>query len=129
MHLDEPDGKMHGNHLRHFRRHDLKHTVHVIDAVTSQPMGRIANISLEGLMLIGQLDAKPDHLYQLTVILPAVIAGEREINIGADCLWVKHLTPEDQSMVWAGFQIIDFDPKAKIVIEALMTCYEQESIG
>lgn len=93
-------------------RHNLRDSVHVIDRATGESVGTVANLSLEGLMLVNSAPLHADRIYQLCLTIDGNVipdAGERdhEIHVGVDCLWSSPAQSASVSAYWSGCQIID----------------------
>ena len=91
---------------RKYPRHHLHSPIQVIDGMTQQRLGTLANLSLDGLMIMGRRPLKHDRLYQLTLHLPQMIDGKSVIQVGVDCLWSK--TVQQEGIYWSGCHIIDY---------------------
>lgn len=95
---------------RKHARHTLGSTVDVIDRTTGESVGSIANLSLEGLMLVNSQPLTTDSLYQLKLLVEEGVIPARpasEICVGVDCLWTSPGMPSHESIFWSGCQIID----------------------
>lgn len=91
----------------HRRNHRLaiNHMVEVSNAITEQVIGRIGNVSADGLMLIGHRPIRDDALYQFSFTFPPDRPGARRIEIGVHEQWNEPASVHGQ--YWAGFRIID----------------------
>jgi hypothetical protein len=90
----------------------LRDAVRVIDKVSGQSVGTVANLSLEGLMLINNEPLHADRIYQLCLtIAENVIADSdghtHDVELGVDCLWSSPAQSSSASAYWSGCQIID----------------------
>ncbi|MBR9912722.1 MAG: PilZ domain-containing protein [Gammaproteobacteria bacterium] len=103
---------------RGLKRHAIETVVDVYDANQGLRLGRLANIHVEGLMVMGSAGMQADYVYQLELRLPNPINGTDSIQLGADCLWVRN--SEDSALCWAGCQIIDLSAAARQQIEILV---------
>jgi hypothetical protein len=77
----------------------------VTDAMTGEVVGRLGNLSLEGMMLMASTPIVEDALYQFVFHLPDSHGQLRPIEVGAHELWTEPATVRDQS--WVGFRFID----------------------
>ena len=59
----------------------------VFDQITSTQLGRVVNISAEGLMLLSHARIDPGSVYQLDLRLPRLIKGHSKISFGAEAVW------------------------------------------
>jgi len=93
-------------------RHNIGDYISVADAASGQNLGRVANLSLEGLMLVNSQPLNADCIYQLKLVIdgsqiPGAGFDLREIMIGVDCLWASPAKSTSASAYWSGCQIID----------------------
>jgi hypothetical protein len=104
-------------------RHSLRDGARVIDMATGQSVGSIANLSLEGLMLVNSQPLDTDCIYQLSVTIDddIVYAGKScDITIGVDCLWSSPAVSKDVSTYWSGCQIIDISDEDLALLKQLI---------
>lgn len=92
------------------RRRTLTGIVNVINQFDEAVLGRLVNITSEGLMLVSPVPLATDTLYQSILALPEELDGVRQIELGMDCLWTSPTNP-DADMYWSGCHIIDISPE------------------
>jgi hypothetical protein len=92
--------------------------VEVSDAITSLVVGRLVNVHVEGLMIVGEHNLPNNNLYQFVLQLPAEINGQSRIDLGVDCLWSR--SNDDQTQFWAGCRIIDISDTALENLKSLI---------
>lgn len=90
----------------------------VSDQITGTQIGRVVNISAEGLMLLSQEPIVTESVYQLELVLPDAIAGESKITFGAEAVWTTEATQPD--CFWTGFRIIDISSDDVLMIDELI---------
>ena len=109
-------------------RHNIGDCISVVDVASGQDLGRVANLSLEGLMLVNNQPLNADCIYQLKLIIdgsqiPGAGYDLREVIIGVDCLWASPAKSTSASAYWSGCQIIDISESdfeaIKQLIEAI----------
>ena len=88
------------------RRRTLNGAVNIINQFDGAIIGRLVNITTEGLMLVSAAPLATDTLYQSVLELPEAINNTMRIELGMDCLWTSPTTP-DADMYWSGCHIID----------------------
>lgn len=93
-------------------RYNLCDAVSVIDKASGKSVGTVANLSLEGLMLVNNEPLCADHIYQLSLIIAGNVIAENdnsthELHLGVDCLWSSPAQSASTSAYWSGCQIID----------------------
>lgn len=104
-------------------RHALRNAVSVVDQATGEPVGTIANLSLEGMMLVNNKPLHTDCIYQLCLNIPeGLIPGQPggEIRLGVDCLWNSPAESVAASTYWSGCQIIDISEDDFAMIRELI---------
>lgn len=84
--------------------------IDVLDLITGRPIGRVGNLSVDGMLLISQRALPANALYQLSFNLPAVDgSGARPLEIGVNEQWGERASAPGQ--FWTGFHIIDISPE------------------
>ena len=68
-------------------RHDLIYYFRVLDRNDDQLLGYAANISTEGVMLVGKMPTTPGKSYRLRMILPVEIDGRKQVKFEAISRW------------------------------------------
>ena len=90
--------------FRRRRRRQISETVLVTDAMTDTVVGRIANLSETGMLLIATAPLTEDALYQFRFRLVDARGVNAEYELGAHLLW-----KDDQGtpgMTWTGLRFI-----------------------
>lgn len=106
------------------RRAKREHTIfylEVIDAEIDQPIGRLVDITTEGLMLIHEKPLAVNREYQLKVVLPRELNNSTQIDIKAECRWCRQSVTLDYFD--AGLLITDVSPNDRLRIEMVMKYY------
>ncbi len=111
-------------HQRKHERVALSPTILVHDLVHQRPLGELVNITIEGLMTIGETPVELDAILQISLELPESISGVDHIDLGVTCLWTREA--DHCNRYWAGFQIIDASMQAIKRIESLIREHRQE---
>ncbi len=80
--------------------------IEVLDVITGRPIGRVGNLSVDGMLLISQRALPANALFQLSFSLPSADgAGSRPLEIGVNEQWGERASAPGQ--FWTGFHIID----------------------
>ena len=90
----------------------------VSDQITGTQIGRVVNISAEGLMLLSQEPIVTGSLYQLEMGLPAQDGATRRLTFGAEAVWTTEASQPES--FWTGFRIIDISSEDVLAIDALI---------
>ncbi|PIV32188.1 MAG: pilus assembly protein PilZ [Lysobacterales bacterium CG02_land_8_20_14_3_00_62_12] len=93
------------NNARRSKRRKAEENLPVVDTMTGQCIGRIGDLSTEGLMLITEQRLHDDALYQLSFHLPDTRGLPALIEIGVHEQWTAPASVPGQ--FWSGFRIID----------------------
>ncbi|MDH5822914.1 PilZ domain-containing protein [Luteimonas sp. RD2P54] len=91
--------------FRRARRRKAPDTIVVTDAMTGNVVGRVANLSETGMLLLANTGLVNDALYQFRFTLP----GGRErrdqlLELGAHLLWTDQVSAAGQA--WTGLRFI-----------------------
>jgi hypothetical protein len=86
-------------------RKPVRASLLVTDTMTGNTLGKVGNLSVDGLMLISPKPVGERRVYQVQFAIPNNHGQEERMEVGIQCLWSAP-THGDQSH-WAGCQIID----------------------
>lgn len=86
----------------------------VTDAMTGRTIGRIGNLSVDGMMLISAQPIAEGSLYQLQFQLADAQRLPHRMEVGIQCLWSEAARTEHTH--WAGCRIIDIAPIEQLVL-------------
>jgi hypothetical protein len=103
---------------RALERHGISSDVDVYDSLRDVYLGRLVNIHIQGLMIIGDVPLEEDRLYKLDLHLPEFVNERNSIHVGVDCLWTRNADYNGKH--WAGFTIIDISPQGAEDIRSLI---------
>ncbi len=99
------------------RRH-LVYYLSVVDEDTGQPLGRLGDLSHEGLLLLTSTPPERWRTYRLRVLPPADLQEGAPFVISAQCMWTRPDVNPDLGL--AGFRFALADANTKKVIRGLM---------
>jgi len=95
---------------RRSQRKRAHHMIHVINAITGQPIGHVGNLSIDGMLLISNRQLPEDALFQFQFQLPsAATMKAHQLEIGVHEQWCE--TASVPGQFWSGFRIIDISPE------------------
>ena len=80
----------------------------IVDRNSGNLAGTLGDITVKGLMLIGEKPFETHSTYQLKLVMPATIMGSKEIPFDARCIWCKETA--DYNRYCSGFQFTDISP-------------------
>jgi hypothetical protein len=95
---------MNASEQRRARRKRISEPVEVTDMLSGMSLGRIGNLSRDGLMLIGRRKLGDGALYQVRFQLPDPQDGPCVIEAGLHEMWSEPAAVPGQ--YWAGLRIV-----------------------
>jgi hypothetical protein len=99
------------------RRHPVYY-LKVVDRNTDRLVGRVADITTEGIRLVSEKPIASDSILPLRMVLPEKGTKTRGIDIDARSVWSgRDVNPDLYS---AGFQLVNVSPQAEAAIEYLI---------
>lgn len=101
---------------RRSRRKAVESVIQVVNAMTGATIGRIGNLSIDGMMVIANLPLREDALYQFIFNLPDPHGHPVPIEVGVHEQWIEHANAPGQH--WAGFRIIDINARDYDLLKA-----------
>ncbi|MGH8184129.1 MAG: PilZ domain-containing protein [Rhodanobacteraceae bacterium] len=84
--------------------------IEVTDSISGENIGRIGNLSRNGMMLICHRPLRNDALYQLRFRLPATHGPHDEIETGVHTMWTDQAATNGYQ--WSGLRIISISGTA-----------------
>jgi len=88
--------------------------IQVTNVMTGEVLGRLGNISAEGMMLVANRPIVDDALYQVLFNLPDEHGRLHPIEVGVHEQWSEQANVPGQH--WVGFRIIDIAAAASTVL-------------
>ena len=108
---------------RRLRRRQLIYYLKVAERNTDRLVGRLVDVTTEGMMLISSEPVEMNRVFQLTLDLPEEMAGgPREIGLEARSLWSKKDVNPD--FLLSGFEFVSVAPEDLVIITDLIRQYE-----
>lgn len=86
-------------------RRRAESVIEVTDSISGRPVGRVVDLSTDGMMLLVDQPVVNDALYQFAFPLPLPGGGTRTIEVGVHEQWTDRA--DMPGHYWAGFRIID----------------------
>ena len=104
---------------RKLHRNNLIYYLKVYDQKTDQPLGRLVDITPEGIMLISETPIPSDIDFTLRMEFPKEIFGEERMEFSARSMWChKDMNPDYYD---TGFQLIDVPLEHVLLIKKLVS--------
>lgn len=112
------------NEHRRSHRKGSREVILVSNSMTGDTVGRIGNLSADGLMLVANRGFGDDALFQFQFSLATegVSSRPRRIEIGVHALWCE--AARSPGSWWAGFRIIDISEEDQTVLETWLDSAE-----
>jgi hypothetical protein len=104
------------NEHRRSRRKPAYLTIPVVNKMTGQTLGRIGNLSADGMLLVCEVPITQGALFQLGFELSNAQGNPHSIDIGVQEMWTENANVPGQ--YWAGFQFIDVSDRDLAAIES-----------
>lgn len=101
------------------RRSVRKRTAEVImaiNAMTGETLGRIGNLSVDGMMLISSHSMREEQLFQVQFQLRDAQRVIHRFEVGIQCLWCDEARTEHT--YWTGAKLIDISDAEQEVLDA-----------
>ena len=83
----------------------------VTDTLTGMVVGRLGDVSLDGMLLLACTPIVDDALYQFAFHLPDVHGQLHPVEVGVHETWSEAARIDGQT--WAGFRFIDVSPEGE----------------
>lgn len=96
-------------------RKRARDAIMVTNAMTGETLGRIGNLSVDGMMLITAQPLPEGRLYQLQFLLSDAERQQRRMEIGIQCMWSEAARTERTH--WTGCRIIDIAASEQEILE------------
>lgn len=90
--------------------------IEVSDSLTGEAIGRIGNLSRNGMMLICHQPLRDDSLYQLNFRLPGPNGAATDIEAGVHTVWTERAATD--GLQWVGMRIISISGPAATALDA-----------
>lgn len=106
---------------RKLPRTRVQEALDVIDVHAERSLGRIVDISVEGMMLLSPEEIPVQAIYQLQIPLPPELEVCGRVSLGVESLWSRQ--SNDGTQYWTGFHVIDISDEDRDCIERLVQCF------
>jgi hypothetical protein len=106
---------------RHSPRKVANEILIVADQITGNQLGRVVNISAEGLMLLSDEPMVAGSVYQLVMLLPNPQSNQEKITFAAEAVWCTEASQPES--FWSGFHIIDISADDVLIIDQLILAW------
>ncbi len=73
-------------------RKNTPHNVKVLEVETNKLLGRVVDITADGLMMVVPRAIETGRQFEFRIILPRMVEGKVEIGVNAEAVWCKQDT-------------------------------------
>ena len=94
-------------HKRKSARKPVAQVIMVTNSFSGESIGRVGNLSNEGVMLLAPKELPEEHYYQIGFSLGP--ANNNKIEVGIQSLWCDQA--KSANSYWVGCKIIDISPE------------------
>jgi hypothetical protein len=101
---------------RRTKRKPPEQAIEVSNAMTGAVLGRVGNLSSDGMMLVASEPLRDDALYQFSFSLPDASGDKTSLELGVHEQWSEPVGGSNQ--YWAGFRIIDISERDAELLRA-----------
>lgn len=113
------------NERRQHSRYQATTLLEVFEQHSGRYLGRVADISSDGLMLCCPTHQPADTLVECQLVCSTPLNGVNEVRFIGDCLWSRDGEPGQQC--WSGYHIIDIDQPNTEAFNALLRHFQASS--
>lgn len=106
------------NEQRRSKRKYVDGVVNVTNAMTGVVMGRVGNLSIDGMMMIANAPVREDALFQVVFHVADDHGKAVPLEVGMHEQWTEPANAPGQ--FWAGFRIIDIAPRELDILKAFV---------
>ncbi len=104
---------------RGHERLSVEKTVDVFDQEEGSHLGRLVNVTIDGMLIMGEQSLLVGDFYRLAVHLNEYNESEPEtIFCDAICLWVAPTSQEDS--FWSGMQVSEMDEDSRGKLQTML---------
>ena len=103
---------------RHRPRKNTPHLVNAINVETGRTLGRIVDITADGMMVVTKERVVPGTIFNFRIILPVMVHHRTEVGLEAKAVWVD----EDPNTKFnrIGFKFINLAGEEGFLLEDVM---------
>jgi len=96
-------------------RRRAEEVIQVLNTITGEAVGRIGNLSIDGMMLVCDRPAREDALYQFSFQLPDEHGQLHQLEIGLHEQWTEQASVPGQH--WVGLRFIDISAEDQALLQ------------
>ncbi len=102
-------------------------TYSVYERYSNRYVGKLYNMSNNGIMICSDKPTSPYQLYHLRIDMPVAIDNRTRINFDAECRWCRK--EDKERCYYSGFQFAAIPDSDRKTVELLLEKWESEVSG
>jgi c-di-GMP-binding flagellar brake protein YcgR len=99
-------------------RKNTPHLVNVLDMETGKSLGRVVDITADGMMLVTNDAVANGHRVSVRVILPVMVQARTDVQLEAEAVWCKQ--DSNPSYFKVGFRFLNLAGEDGFLLEDVM---------
>jgi hypothetical protein len=103
---------------RHRPRKNTPHNVKVVDEENGRVMGRVVDITADGMMLVTNQEVTPGRQFQIRITLPVMVHHRSDVSLEARAVWCNQDT--NPSFYKVGFKFLNMPGEEGFLLEDVM---------
>ena len=107
---------MHNNRQR--PRRNTPHLVRALDANSGTVLGRVVDITADGMMLVTDQTLEVGRIYEMRINLPVVVHYRTDVEVEAEIMWTKPDT--NPHYFRAGLRFVNLPGQDGFLLEDVM---------
>ena len=107
-----------GSENRQRPRKNTPHLVKVLDLRTLETVGRVVDITADGMKIVTKHDIGVGEIFEFRIVLPVMVHYRTEIDVEAEAMWTR----QDDNPVYktTGFRFVDLPGEDGFLLEDVM---------
>lgn len=103
---------------RHRPRKNTPHNVKAIDEESGRVMGRVVDITADGMMLVTNSEITPGRQFQVRITLPVMAHHRTDVTVDARAVWCNQ--DRNPSFYKVGFKFLNLPGEEGFLLEDVM---------
>lgn len=99
-------------------RKNTPNHVKVLDSESGKVLGRVVDITADGLMMVGDSPVESGRVFKLRIILPRMTDGKIDISVEAEAVWCQQ--DKNPSFFQTGFKFENLAGSDGFLLEDVM---------
>ncbi len=107
--------------MRKHRRRPRKNTPHLVNALdleTGKSLGRVVDITADGMMLVTEAPIEIGCVIKTRLVLPVMVQARTDVHVEAEAVWCKQDSNPDYYKI--GFHFLNLPGEDGFLLEDVM---------